>query len=71
MHDPSGERDVYLPAGDGPFATVLELSPYWNTSDTTVHMLLVENSPLLQGIGVNRRESAGNIPYKDLPKHGS
>jgi quercetin dioxygenase-like cupin family protein len=65
-----GERRVEWNTGDLIYTPVMAWHRHYNTSDTTVRMLLVENSPLLQSLGLNRRESAGNIPYKDLPTSG-
>lgn len=66
-----GERRVEWKTGDLIYTPVMAWHRHYNTSDTTVRILLVENSPLLQGLGLNRRESAGNIPYKDLPQRGA
>lgn len=38
---------------------------HYNDGSTPVRMILVENSRLLDGLGLNRRESAGNITYKE------
>lgn len=66
-----GERRVEWNTGDLIYTPVMAWHRHYNTSDTTVRMLLVENSPLLQSLGLNRRESAGNIPYGDLPTSGA
>jgi hypothetical protein len=43
---------------------------HYNDGEETVRMLLVENSRLLQSLGLNRRDSAGNIPFDQLPREG-
>jgi mannose-6-phosphate isomerase-like protein (cupin superfamily) len=41
---------------------------HYNSGDTPVRMLLIENSGLLKHLRLNRRESAGLIPYADRPQ---
>ena len=38
---------------------------HYNDGPTIVRMILVENSRSLDSLGINRRESAGNIPYNN------
>lgn len=42
---------------------------HYNDSVDEVRMILVENSRLLDSLGINRRESAGNISYKQFTKN--
>lgn len=64
-----GPRTVYWKAGDFIYTPPSVWHRHYNHGDVAVHMILVENSPLLSALGVARRDSAGNIPYKDLD-HG-
>lgn len=64
-----GVETVHWTAGDLIYTPVMAWHRHYNTSDTTVRMLLVENSRLLESLGLNRRESAGNIPFDQL-NHG-
>jgi quercetin dioxygenase-like cupin family protein len=65
-----GEARVEWKAGDLVYTPIMAWHRHYNTSDETVRMLLVENSPLLESLGLNRRESAGNIPYDQLTDGG-
>lgn len=66
-----GESRVEWKAGDLIYTPIMAWHRHYNTGDQTVRMLLVENSRLLQSLGLNRRESAGNIPYEQLTNKGS
>jgi gentisate 1,2-dioxygenase len=66
-----GEQRVSWAAGDLIYTPVMAWHRHYNTSDQTVRMLLVENSRLLESLGLNRRESAGNISYGELNNGGS
>lgn len=66
-----GGRRVEWKPGDLIYTPVMAWHRHYNTSGETVRMLLVENSPLLESLGLNRRESAGNIPYRQLSDEGS
>lgn len=39
---------------------------HYNTGEDVVRMILVENSPLLDHLGLNRRTSAGLVTYEEL-----
>jgi gentisate 1,2-dioxygenase len=43
---------------------------HYNTGRTVVRMILVENSRLLSHLGLNRRESAGLLSYKEFKEKG-
>jgi quercetin dioxygenase-like cupin family protein len=42
---------------------------HYNTGNSLVRMLLVENSRLLSHLGINQRDSAGMISYEELKKN--
>jgi len=61
-----GVERVEWSAGDLIYTPVMAWHRHYNTGAGTVRMLLVENSRLLESLGLNRRESAGNIPFDQL-----
>lgn len=61
-----GVRRVEWTAGDLVYTPIMAWHRHYNTGDATVRMLLVENSRLLESLGLNRRESAGNITYDEF-----
>lgn len=69
-HSEIGEARVTWTAGDLVYTPVMAWHRHYNDGEETVRMLLVENSRLLQSLGLNRRDSAGNIPFDQLPREG-
>lgn len=65
-----GTARVEWRAGDLIYTPIMAWHRHYNTGAERVRMLLVENSRLLQSLGLNRRESAGNIPYQQLTNKG-
>lgn len=60
-----GDQTVQWRTGDFVYTPPWVWHRHYNESDTEVRMILVENSPLLDSMGFNRRESAGNITYAE------
>lgn len=60
-----GPQTVTWSAGDFIYTPAWVWHRHYNNGATTVKMILVENSRLLDSLGINRRESAGNMSYKE------
>jgi len=65
-----GERVVHWRAGCFIYTPPWAWHRHYNTSDETARMIGVENSKLLEHLGVARRESLGSISYRDRPQAG-
>jgi quercetin dioxygenase-like cupin family protein len=65
-----GVQTVEWEAGDLIYTPPNAWHRHYNSGTGTVRMLLVENSRLLEGMGLNRRESAGNISYDEFRGQG-
>jgi quercetin dioxygenase-like cupin family protein len=64
-----GERRYDWSAGDFVCVPPMMWHRHYNGSETEgVRMLLVENSRLLEGLGLNFRESAGLVTFSELSK---
>jgi gentisate 1,2-dioxygenase len=63
-----GPRIVRWTQGDVIYTPPWVWHRHYNDGQATARMLLIENSPLLEALGLNERESAGEIPYRELPK---
>lgn len=61
-----GPEKLEWSTGDFIYTPVWVWHRHYNTGDDTVKMLLIENSRLLEPLGLNRRESAGMISYGEL-----
>jgi gentisate 1,2-dioxygenase len=61
-----GESTVPWSEGDLVYTPPWVWHRHYNDSDVDVRMLLVENSGILDHLGLNRRESAGLISYSDF-----
>lgn len=61
-----GPETVEWGPGDFIYTPVWVWHRHYNTGENTVKMLLIENSRLLDPLGLNRRESAGLISYGQL-----
>lgn len=66
-----GVQTVEWKQGDLIYTPPLAWHRHYNTSDAVVRMLLVENSRLLESLGLNRRDSAGNVPFETVRNGGS
>ncbi|GBD18731.1 hypothetical protein HRbin27_01230 [bacterium HR27] len=62
-----GEATVQWQAGCFIYTPPWAWHRHYNTSQETVRMIGVENSRLLEQLGVARRESLGNITYAERP----
>lgn len=62
-----GGATVHWSQGDFIYTPVWVWHRHYNSGPGTVRMLLIENSRLLEPLGLARRESAGLIHYADLP----
>lgn len=60
-----GPRRVEWKAGDFVYTPSLVWHRHYNDGEGTVRMLLVENSRLLDHLGLNRRDSAGLVSYAE------
>lgn len=60
-----GKETLRWSAGDFIYTPPWVWHRHYNDGSTTVRMILVENSRSLESLGINRRESAGNIPYHE------
>lgn len=61
-----GPETVRWAKGDLVYTPTLVWHRHYNDGDIPVHMLLVENSKLLDALDLNQRHSAGNIAYGEL-----
>lgn len=61
-----GPETVRWTTGDFVYTPVWVWHRHYNTGPGSVRMLLVENSRLLETLGLARRETAGLIAYADL-----
>jgi gentisate 1,2-dioxygenase len=59
-----GPRTERWVAGDLIYTPPWVWHRHYNDGTTTVRMLLVENSRMLAALGLNERESAGEVSYK-------
>ena len=60
-----GKETLRWSAGDLVYTPSWVWHRHYNDGSTPVRMLLVENSKALDSLGINQRESAGNITYKE------
>lgn len=60
-----GSATVEWRAGDFVYTPPWVWHRHYNTGVIAVRMILVENSKLLDHLGVNNRESLGNVTYRD------
>jgi quercetin dioxygenase-like cupin family protein len=60
-----GKQTLRWNAGDLVYTPSWVWHRHYNDGSTPVRMLLVENSKALDSLGINQRESAGNITYKE------
>jgi quercetin dioxygenase-like cupin family protein len=60
-----GPRTVRWKSGDLIYTSPWVWHRHYNDSELPVRMLLVENSRLLAALGLNQRESAGEISYAE------
>lgn len=58
-----GPERVDWATGDFIYTPVWVWHRHYNTGNSVVRMLLIENSRLLEGLGLNRRESLGLLSY--------
>ena len=63
-----GNRVVKWSKGDFVFTPPWIWHRHYNDSDADVEMLLIENSRLMDGMEGNRRDSLGNISFKEAFK---
>jgi gentisate 1,2-dioxygenase len=61
-----GQETSRWQAGDFIYTPPWVWHRHYNDGGSMVRMILVENSKLLDTLGINRRESAGNIAYGEL-----
>lgn len=61
-----GTRSVRWSAGDLVYTPPWVWHRHYNDGPAAVRMLLVENSRLLEALGLNERESAGEIPASEI-----
>lgn len=64
-----GPRKVRWRAGDLVYTPAWVWHRHYNDGGEVVRMLLAENSRLLEALGINQRESAGEVSYDDLVEH--
>ncbi|MCW2986982.1 MAG: hypothetical protein JWR63_4552 [Conexibacter sp.] len=62
-----GPRVVQWQAGDFVYTPPWVWHRHYSSGAGATRMLLVENSPLLETLGLAQRDSAGTIAYTDLP----
>jgi quercetin dioxygenase-like cupin family protein len=60
-----GKETLRWSAGDLVYTPSWVWHRHYNDCAIPVRMLLVENSKALDSLGINRRESAGNITYRE------
>ena len=65
-HSEIGARTVSWATGDFIYTPVWVWHRHYNTGPGAARMLLVENSRLLEPLGLARRESAGLVRYAEL-----
>lgn len=65
-----GERRVEWGPGSFVYTPPWAWHRHYNTGNSTVRMILVENSRLLSHLGLNRRESAGLLSYEEFKRKG-
>lgn len=61
-----GPRIVRWTRGDLIYTPAWVWHRHYNDGDTLVRMLLMESSRLLDALGINERESAGEVSYEDF-----
>ena len=66
-----GPRTVRWSRGDLVYTPPWVWHRHYNDGSQTVRMLLVENSRLLEALGLSERESAGEISYEAFVHRGS
>jgi gentisate 1,2-dioxygenase len=67
-HTEIGPRTVTWHTGDLVYTPPWVWHRHYNDGAETARMLLVENSPLLELLGLNQRESAGEVTYAQRPE---
>lgn len=67
-HSEIGPRAVTWGPGDLLYTPPWVWHRHYNDGAATARMLLVENSRLLEALGLSERESAGEIAYSDRPR---
>ena len=65
-HSEIGPRTVGWARGDLIYTPPWVWHRHYNDGAETARMLLVENSRLLESLGLNERESAGEVSYDDF-----
>jgi quercetin dioxygenase-like cupin family protein len=63
-----GPETLRWSAGDFVYTPPWVWHRHYNDGTGRVRMILVENSRQLDSLGINRRESAGNIPYDKMDR---
>lgn len=63
-----GPETLRWAAGDFVYTPPWVWHRHYNDGTGRVRMILVENSRQLDALGINRRESAGNIPYDKMDR---
>ncbi|OLT42125.1 cupin [Saccharomonospora sp. CUA-673] len=63
-----GPETLRWSAGDFVYTPPWVWHRHYNDGTERVRMILVENSRQLDGLGINRRESAGNISYDKVDR---
>jgi gentisate 1,2-dioxygenase len=61
-----GEETVRSTEGDLVYTPPWVWHRHYNDGDDAVRMVLVENSRLLEALGIGERQSAGEIAFRDL-----
>ena len=67
-HTEIGPQNVGWHTGDLVYTPPWVWHRHYNDGTTTARMLLVENSRLLESLGLNQRESAGEVTYRERPR---
>ena len=67
-HSEIGPRTVAWRAGDLVYTPPWVWHRHYSDGPGTARMLLVENSRLLESLGLNERESAGEVGYAERPR---
>jgi gentisate 1,2-dioxygenase len=67
-HTEIGPRTVTWRTGDLVYTPPWVWHRHYNDGAITARMLLVENSRLLESLGLNQRESAGEVSYSQRPR---
>jgi gentisate 1,2-dioxygenase len=67
-HTEIGPETVRWRTGDLVYTPPWVWHRHYNDGPAAARMLLVENSRLLETLGLNQRESAGEIPYAQRPR---